>query len=326
MKIIPILIIILLAVLSISCEESFSPKTPVSEEYILYCVLNADTTFQTAYLSKSYDVENYDPLTNKADPSIEGAEIKLILNDKDVYKFTETTTQREDTSRYKTPFKFYCMNNLKINDNDKVEIQVVLNNGKVLTSSSVAPPISFLFFETQTVEYFPNVRTPQTLDIKFGWTVMGSQYGNKMFYFYPQMELIYSKSDAPDKLYKVSIPKMIAKNGTVIDNSVTSARSAYFYYESIVKVMELISEGDSQKDNYVIHGAEFTLLFVDKYSGSYLAAANTFRDEFSVRIDALDYSNIQNGLGLFGVYANKKVKVHFAKSFIDTFGYKSFNE
>lgn len=316
-------ILVVSSAIFISCDDNLSPKTPFTEQYALYCVLNTDTTYQTAYISKSYDVEGFDPLTNTTDPALEGADIRIRVNGQAVYNFTETTTARTDTSRYKTPVKYYELNNLKINDNDRIEIWASLRNGKILWSYTQAPPNSLLYFETATREYFPSVTAPQTLDIKFGWTILGSQYGDKVFYFYPQLELVYSKADNPGKLYRKIVPKMIsASSGSVINPTVTSNKTAYFYYEAIVKAFEVISEGDPQKSNYIIHNAEFTLLFLDRYSASYMASASTFRDEFSMRIDAPDYTNIQNGYGVFGVYSNKKVKVNIARTFINSFGYR----
>ncbi|MBA4320846.1 MAG: hypothetical protein C0412_20850 [Flavobacterium sp.] len=313
---------ILLAAISVSCEDSFSPKAPLNDEYALFCVLNADTTFQTVYLSRSYDVEGFDPYQNKTDPALEGAEVKFRVNNSTVCTLTEASTVRNDTSRYKSAFKYYFTNNLKPADNDLVEITAALRNGKILKATCKAPPISMLYFEGVNRDYFPSVNNPQSMDIVFGWQIMGAPLNPSAYYFLPQLELVYSKTDAPGRLYKVRVPKNISTStGAAIEQTITSSKRAYYYYEAIIKALESISEGDPQKSKYIIHEAEFTLLFMDKNLASYSAAITTFRDEFSVRIDAADFSNIQNGLGLFGICTSKKAKVHMARTFINSFGY-----
>ena len=78
MKIISLIFCVLISIVIISCEKGFEPKAEFREDYFLYSVINADTNYQTVILSKSYDVEGFNPLNNEIDPDIKDAEVTLI--------------------------------------------------------------------------------------------------------------------------------------------------------------------------------------------------------------------------------------------------------
>lgn len=316
--------IMLLVVLS--CSDNFSPFDEFKEEYSLFCVLKTDTTLQSAYLSKSYRAEDFDPLKIDTDPFLEGAVVKLIVNGSKEYLFQKSSVPRNDTSRFKTPFNFYSINNYKPAGFDVVKLEAVLPNGTKLTSELDIPPVEYLLYNNATYYYFPRLTDKSSLGIKFGWTLsMNSEFITN-FYFFPQLDIVYSKSDAPGVRLRARVPlyffDMHGSQMPVFPN-VSRANNVWFYHDAIEKILDKISEGDLEKSNYTVYGAEFSLLFIEKGLAQYISSMNTFSDEFSVRIDAADYTNIRNGLGLFGSYAVKKTKIQFEQSFVTSFGYKN---
>jgi len=320
-------VLILSAVLFVSCDDSLNPKADFAEEYVLYGVIRADTTFQTVYLSRSYSVDGYDASENTTDPAIQGATVKLTVNNKTVYTLAEGSTTRTDTSRYSTSFSYYYIDNYKPKDEDEIEITATLSNGVVLKSSSVVPPISYLYYETSTTVYNPTENLSGNMSsLSFAWKFLTIQDDDDIYYFLPRLEINYYKTENPDVKLKVKVPLyFLTDEGTSVPiyPTVSNKTSAVFDYDSIVNILNSISEGDDNKGNYIIDRAEFTLLFVDKNLAAYLASENTFADEFSVRVDAADFSNIDGGLGLFGSVAIKKTKVTISKLFIQDFGYKT---
>lgn len=325
MKKIILSIFILLALVSYSCEENISSKAPFKEDYIIYCVINTDTTLQTAYITSSYSVEGYDPAENKTDPALEGAVVKVTVNGQEEYVFNEAVAPRNDTSRYKTPFKYYVADNFHAMGGSKIDIIATLQNGKVLKSSTTAPYIENLFYETNTQSYDPSLNDAQHPGIAFAWKFLGGYVMNLVVnYFVPRLDIVYSTTDNPDKKIRVKVPRFFNKNGgslIPVYPVVFTGTNTLFYQESIDEILNSISRGDSQKSRYIIHEAEFTLLLMDKSVAGYVAAENTFNDEFSIRIDAADFNNIQGGIGMFGTYAAKKTKIKIAKWYIQSLGY-----
>jgi len=307
--------------LFISCEQSVSPTGAHSEKYILYCAINCDTAFQKAYLSGSYTSSTYNPLDNTADPSIEGAQITLTVNGKSVYYMSEAEAPRSDTSRYTTPLKYYYLNNYKPEGLDSVEITATLPNGYVLKSSAIMLSSSGFFNASQLNGIYcnPSLEDP----VIMFWTMLDYKYYSSV-YFYGRLDILYYKADNPDVIYKARVPSYYYyKDGRQIAVYPALAKSAEFnfYSESIKSVLESISSGDADKSNYVIKEAEHTLFIIDKNIGGYILADETFNGEFSVRIDAADYTNIENGIGVFGAYCKRKCKVKFIRAYISDFGY-----
>ena len=102
----------------------------------------------------------------------------------------------------------------------------------------------------------------------------------------------------------------------------TGGNSITFTFENINKAMQEISDGDSNKQNYKIKGALFRILLMDRNLAAYYSAQKTFLDEFSVRLNQPDFSNVHNGLGIIGSYAMKKLQIKIDKSYISSLGYK----
>src|SRR5512146_1748833 len=91
-----------------SCEVNFSPKGEFQQKYILTCVIRGDTSVQTATISKSYNVDGYDPYANTTDPFLKDAYIRIWAGD-NVYFMKDTSIARADTSRYKGLFHFFYL-------------------------------------------------------------------------------------------------------------------------------------------------------------------------------------------------------------------------
>jgi len=316
-----ILILCIIAALFISCEQSVSPKNGFSEKYVLYCVLNSDTTFQKAYLSKSYDSDTYNPLDNTTDPSVEGAQIKLIINGSQEIALQEGLTTRTDTSRYTTPLKYYYTNGYKPADLDSVRIEAVLSNGLVLRSSLAISPVSDLYKGNMASILICN---PSLSAFEIKWKYWMDKYNTSDYFYYARLDLIYAKADAPSVKYKISFPQYFYKKEDLfvpVYQGVTNSPSLSIYTDSFQRILEKISEGDENKSNYIIYDAVHTLYVLEKNLANYISAEAIYEDEFSARIDAADISNIENGLGLFGAFAKRKVTVRIAASYIDNFGY-----
>ena len=122
----------------ISCEEDFNPYGEYYEWYAFTCILKSEQYYQVATLLKSYRPDGYDPNTYTEDPSVIGADIRVWYNDS-VFVFKDTSVARIDTSRYKTPFRFYYNDKFRVGNRKTIELEVLLPNGKRLRSSSVTP-------------------------------------------------------------------------------------------------------------------------------------------------------------------------------------------
>jgi len=130
MKYFKIILLILTGFVLISCEEDFNPYGDYFERFAFTCVLKSDQNYQVATLFRSYRPDGYDPSTYTEDPSVIGADIRVWYNDS-VFVFRDTSVARVDTSRYKTPFKYYYNEKFRVGNRKTIELEVLLPNGRM---------------------------------------------------------------------------------------------------------------------------------------------------------------------------------------------------
>lgn len=311
------------AIAFLSCEDQVNPKTDFEEVYVLSCIIRTDTTYQIATVSRSYDVNGFDPTTNSEDPFIKGAKIKLFYDNK-VVEFKDTAIAREADSRYKTPMNIYYTNKfISTSLPVALRIEATLPNGKVLTASSELISIYSVYINSLSVPISSN---PLSSKLNFTWGEWLLTPNSKGVYYAPELVIFYTQDKGGVKIKKQKkVPVFYANTLSgllpVYPQIQSGIKSASFEMDAINRAMAEISEGDSQKSNYKIDGVVFRLLLMDAGLASYYSLQKTFLDEFSVRVNQPDVTNIKGGLGVFGNYTIKQINVEIAREYISSFGY-----
>lgn len=303
-------LIITASISLISCEEDFNPKTDYTEKYILYSIINPDSSFQTAILLKTYDVPDYDPYVNSEDPSVHGATIILVQNDR-AYFLQDTSVTRVDTSRYASDQHFYYTNNFEINGDDSLQIVAVLPNGKRLSALTKLPQT--VTFDTSSDHLLP-VEDQQYFQFIWDGPVSSRWYLPKLTFYYLVDGVRFGK-DIPITYNN--------ENGKWIPEypSVTNSNTIRFEMTSLDSAFKQISEGDNDKAHYKILGAVLSLLVFDEELSRYYSTTNGFLDDYTVRLDETDYTNIEGGFGIFASYIKSQTGAIFNETFIKSFGY-----
>lgn len=318
-----LLAILVSALVFISCDDQVNPKADFEEVYVLSCILRTDTTFQVATISRSYDVEGFDPTSNTIDPFIKGAKIKLFYGD-NVIEFRDTAIARPPDARYKNPMNIYYTNNFKSTTIPvNMRIEAKLPNGKILSSSSELISIYSVYINSISVPISSN---PLSDKLNFTWGEWMLTQTSTRVYYAPELIILYTQDKGGVKIKKQKkVPSFYANtiNGLlpIYPQIQSGMKSASFEMDAIKRAMAEISEGDPQKSNYKIDGVIFRLLLMDAGLASYYSLQKTFLDEFSVRVNQPDVTNIKGGLGIFGNYTIKQISVEMTREFISSFGY-----
>ena len=309
--------------LFVSCDDQVDPKTDFKDVYALNCVIRGDTSFQVATITRSYNVDGFDPLTNTNDPFIKGAVIKLTYQSNGkTYTFRDTTAIRPDDSRYSTPMNYYYIKDFRPTTESAISVEAVLPNGKVLRANSTtfyaSPYLIQDNFYSIPIAVIGNY-------LVFNWTSLVSTKNEKIYYV-PELVIKYAKVQngvSVEMQKKVPLFYISGDNGDVplypsIQGDITNVR---FDTLTIRRALEEISAGDPNKQNYIIHKAVFRLLITDKNLAVYYAAQKTFLDEFSVRVTQPEFTNISGGLGIFGTLTSTQINVPIKANYIRSFGY-----
>jgi hypothetical protein len=311
-----IYLVIFAGLITLSCEEDFSPYGEFKEKYIFNCILRGDSTFQIAALTKSYDPADFNPELITDDIAIKGADIRILIGDS-VYIFKDSSTARIDTSAYKTPFRFYYNNYLSLPPNKVIEAEILLPSGRRIHSMSKTPP------KIQFDQRSSDVISAQSPNVfQFYWNISFSGQ-----YFAPRMVFTYTKNvNGITQLMVKDVPyTYISEENaeTPVFPPVGVQSTLSVEKEAITKALNEISEGDPNKQNYTIYEyATVEVLSFDQHLSKYYSTTNGSLDDLTVRIDEKDYTNIENGYGIFASYIKEDYKIRFLPSYIQSFGYK----
>ncbi len=315
-----IIILASIILLFYACDENFNPYVEYRESYAVTCILKSDSTFQVATLSHSYPPGEFNSNT-PVDPSTIGADIRVWYGDS-VYVFKDSSIARTDTSRYKTPFMFYYNNRIKVKSNKSIELEVLLQNGKRLRSTSKTP--GEILFEDESTVLVPPINKNI---VQFLWAPLseGTLFSSKFQIKYQQ--LINGMQVKKTK----EIPVRYIQSGNefkALYPLPDDASIIVYNIDAVTRVLDEISEGDPNKHNYSINEFPiFDLIAFDLPASRYVSSTNQTFDDFTVSVNVADYSNIEGGLGIFGSYSKKNYdRVRFFRDYIESFGYNFIQE
>jgi Domain of unknown function (DUF4249) len=320
-KIAAIFFITVIMLINYSCEENFSPKGNFQQKYILNCIIRGDTSLQTATISKSYNVNGYDPYANTNDPFLANAYIRIWVGD-NVYFMKDSSITRTDSSRYNTPLHFFYCDNFQAGINKDLEIQAILPDGKTLEAQTTIPdPVQWNFTNVDTSDTNA-FRIPSLGNdyFSFNW-YQGSSNG----WYLPRFVVIYAKVvNGVEERHEITVPERYENIGGNIEPVYPSPNrnvSSSFQNNALDSIFNQISAGDPDKSHYKIYGGIFELLVFDDNLSKYYSSTNGFLDDYTVRLDENDFTNINGGLGIFGSYLFEKRGALIATEYITSFGY-----
>jgi len=301
-----------------SCDDNFSPIEKYDPRYSLNCIVGADTNLQIATAYQSYAVTTTDPYQNHDDPFIHNAFIRLWRGD-DVFVFNDSSSVRIDTTRYNTPISYYFIDNFKANSGDSLEIEALLPNGNRLRSKTKVPSEVQKNFSHSTNSIPPE----DSNSVEFAW------YPNvESQIFVATGTLLYQQLINGTKITKsVRIPwKYIVDEGQELPINKPPAQESFIKFDlsTIEKVLRSISEGDEHKENYFILSIIVDIKVFDKNLSAYYSSVGKIFDNFSIRLDNPDFSNINGGFGVFGSFIEQKMVTLFDTEYLfKTFGYQN---
>ncbi len=320
MKKLGILLFAIVVVLSnYSCNNTFDPNATFRERYALNGIMRSDTTLQIVTLSKSYELgSNFNPLSNNQDPAVVGAQVNMWYRDT-LYPMKDTTIARQDTSRYKDSVHCYYVNNLKPQADEYVDIEALLPSGILLQSSTKLPDANpVTFFDQNNDKSVPPSSYPEKDFVMVKWTAL-----NNIIYS-PKINIIYylkgssEKKEWPVPLY------YITENGKSVGVYPQQTKLNYvkISMETIVQALNEIPHGNNNKSDYSISTFNVEVVTYDENLSTYYLSIQNGLDDFTVRLDRPDYSNIQGGYGIFGSYVRTDYAIRFSYNYLKSLGFE----
>ncbi|MGE5403039.1 MAG: DUF4249 family protein [Ignavibacteriales bacterium] len=325
------------ALLGISCEEDFNPKAPLKDTYILFSVIRSSYTLgaptklmQRVVISRSYDVNGYNPNLNSNDPSIAGAKVVLIKNNIE-YPMKDTTIINSDPGHIPQSY-YFCI--LAPGNNERVKIAATLPDGRTLSAETRIPIYPNPGFSYNFPHGITNKIYKILWDIGYINIDWGKQVRERHVYF-PRLSVNYVKKEIVNgkiiyKSYSKPMPLDYIKkdNGyiPVYSPQFTTDESLSFRFACFDSVLTHLSDGDANKENYYVDNLTFQLMEYDDALSKYYSSTSGLSDKYSIRLDETYYSNISGGIGIFGSMATLSNYMQFDKSYLQSFGYLSVQD
>jgi hypothetical protein len=316
------------ALLVVGCEQSFSPKSEFREQYVLQCfVQGADfgvLTPVTAVIARTYDVDGFDPSVNTDDPSIAGAEVSLMMDQK-TYYLSGTLRASSDTSRYHTRQWVYSATVPAPRFEVAFTVTAKLPNGRILTGKATVPRgrnvVSSYDFTSGVTAHFNH--DPD----KPNWTVSWENRDiTDAHLFVPSLSISYTKLVGNDELKgAVTVPmKYVNSGGGLIPvfPVMNTATSCAFEFPALDSAMAQISGSDPNKAIYGAHIATLAIIEYDTPLTKYFSSINGSLDQYSIRTDESVYSNVNGGIGIVGSYVLYRVNFFLDERYVADFGYR----
>lgn len=308
-------------IISFSCEENFSPKTDFIQQYALFCIIDGDTSYQHAFIEKSYNVEGLDPSAYTGDTFIKNAVVKLKYNNVE-YPLRDSISVLNGEE-----FDFYFTDSLRPEADKAIEISAVLPGGEILTGSTITPKSGNLSFQYGDIGSDTYIEQKNE-GLFFIWHIFGEDASGILYL--PKLNINYYKMENGVNVgYQKEIPiSYFLNNGQYLPNYpiVTSANTLNYEMEAINRAMNDISQGDPDKSNYTIIDADFELLLLDNNLAPYYLTIQTFLDGYTVILDQQDYSNIEGGFGILGSFFKRVHYLSFSRDYVTGFGYRLAND
>lgn len=300
----------------ISCEDSFSPKGTYDERYSLNCIIRGDSTFHVATSYKSYDVPGINPYENNSDSFIDGAFIRMWRGNDEIFIFRDSSIERTDKSRYTSDIKYYYINNFVPREGDSLDIEALLPNGRRLRSSTVIPEGVKRNKENSDLILTRKLSSP----LKTNWLVR-----NQDQVYLPKLVIDYFVTEnGVDVRKKAIVPWKKLQTGNDVNYIYPSPSRDYsieYELDLIKEAMADISINDSEKSKYAIISLWLELSIFDVNLSTYYFTVGLNDNSFSAGLDEGDYSNIENGFGIFGSFFTQQFKIEVEEGYVNNFGY-----
>lgn len=313
MKKVVLALILSLLFFNNACEDNLNPFQKGEDKFIFNCVLKNDRSEQSAFLSKSYFVDNFDPLSNLDDHSVKDAYVRVFFGDS-VKIFSDSLVEKFNFDNSYTLTNYYN-NNFLTKPDTKYDLEIVLNDGRKITSTTTTPKT--VVFSSKSDGLIP---PPNKKFIRVSWESKAEQlYTAARFIF------VYFKNENGVQVrYEKEVPRTYAfENGEYKPFFPEPSYDSYIQVEinAFDRALKEISIGDPNKSNYTILAFILEILVYDKNLTAYYAAKTELGDGFSITTNESDFSNIKGGRGIFGSFIKQRRAVKFSLDYINSFGY-----
>jgi hypothetical protein len=291
------------------CNEAFEPKGPYQQGLVVYSIVSnrSDSLFVRVY--STYNPPGHDPLDNTADTDIKGARVEVV-SDSATYLLRGVTIPRTDPSRYPAPINGYLAQPFRYQDGVRYSMNITSSSGSA--SANVTVPGQGLVEANNAFILKTPEKYSEAISAKVRLSNVTQGYLLRIYVEFDAVvnsKKIHVRAEMPKAIrsasevgYVYDYPRLVRR----VTDRVLVYEIVYFdldAYEAFV-LDQVATYGEIK-----LTSATYVLTQVEANLYKYYNLANGFLDEFSIRTDLPDYSNISGGYGVFGAMRDDSVVV-----------------
>ena len=277
----PAATIALLACLLAACNQPFQPVGPVSNNLVLYSILNSQS------LSTTYG-------TPPA-PDVRDALVQMAGGGR-VIRFRDTTVQWLDTQGNISPTNVYVAYNVNVTPGAQYQLSASTPSG--LSASATTTALALPTFDLYT-------GTPGKFNF---YTKFNSISGVYVVHFYLEYyalidngwELRSEEMPVSFFLTKAGDTVYVYPSFSRVEALPTSRPEVYVQFDSLLWQKAEVGIYSRYNGEVVFMQLEFDFTQIDDILYGYYYINNAPADRSTIRLDQPVYTNIKNGYGIFG--------------------------
>jgi hypothetical protein len=293
-----VLLVLLLA--SFGCNQPFSPKGPFVQRMVTYSVLNAQSDTQYVRMYLNYNPPGYDPNAFPSEQDDTSAQV-VISTASQNFVFHDTLLGPS--------LHAFVSQSFRPQPGKQYVLTIASRFGKV-SSTTTVPGHGALSVPDQSTLLFPDQFPNENIDVvaTLGSGTRGYLVRFVFVYSLGNDTTVRNQSEIPLS-YKQDSGGQMTPEYPQLQRMVDPMSTVSF---PVANYSETIAQLTAQYGTRIIPKQEkFYLVQVDDNAYNYYNIVNGFRDALSIRTDQPDYTNIQNGLGVFGSFNVDSLIIHF---------------
>lgn len=302
---------IIMPLVFFACDDSFNPVREGESRMIVYSILDATSDVQFVRVYRNYYPADNNPANNTNDRAVVDA-IVSITDGVQTFTFRDTLVARDDTSRYNDKIFAYVSHGFRPTPGRTYSLSVHSSSLGTVTAKTTVPtsgnvwieypdyferPNRYVVFGVHPYITFILSNTTSAYVVKFFVEYEAdTEMGRKLFQVQipEQMKILNCLYEVYERTYPKVLRKPPPPRPGIEQNG-----NHHFLLEAYIRSLELIMERNL---NPSFRQAVFYVVQFDESWYRYYGTARTFRDRFTVRLDEPDFSNLQNGVGLFASF------------------------
>jgi len=294
------------------CENSFDPRGPYQKRLVVYSILSNSSDSQYVRVFTTYNPAGFDPAEVTADTYVRNAVVTLA-DDSTTYNLRDTTIARVDKNRYPDDIGAYIAYPWRMRVGKTYRLSIASDQGSASATVGV-PDAGLLLPNNPFILKAPDRYDNEDVTVTIKVSPLTRGFVVRLYLDYLVRigtDWVHKRDEIPTSVLSVSgtsvqynYPRLMRRTSGVSQPYITVHFPITVYSTYFTRIVDQYGT-----DGYKMLTATYMLTQVEANLYKYYNLANGFQDEFSIRTDQPDYSNIQGGLGVLGAMTVDSVRV-----------------